>query len=487
MVTSESLESWLRLLIKPIGRWRTDLLWRLFGVVLIQYVTIQAQDYDWAAFLSLPRGLHLTGLAGLLLLLSGARLICLVGVAAALISFLVPIYFYVVTLQVSEEYLIFLALPLMAILLTLVAMLSTKEQGESLMAAIDDAHCALFRVSVVVMMAFAAFHKINADFLNPQVSCAAGLFANLTSWWNVPFLAVLKQTPLAMGIITEALVPILLLVCPPIGLIYTILLMSFIGLLGATAFTLIVIVMACGFLEHDSGEKIIAGLTKWKWAIGGIIFGCGTVSYLTYSGKPHWYGFLLFQTTTIILFVMSLMPFRGGRPSLRPQSIFTKLPAVRIILIVYFTAGTINGLSPYFGWKFRSSFAMLSNLRTDQARWNHLWMPPSLFMPEHDHFIRIRKIDMNHAAYQYQQSLGKRLAKEGMVVGLVSPMSMALRLERFNVEGVQVDLHVTYAGKDYFFPDATRSVRMKQWLGELPHNKLFQEWLVADGPQPCFH
>ena len=462
-------------------------MWRLFGIVLIQYVTIQAQDFGWAAFMNLPRGLHWTGLAGLMLALSGARMICLVIATGILLSYLLPIYFYVVTLQVSEEYLLFLCLPLMAILLTLTIVLTARDGEEDLRPIIDDAHCALFRISAVVMMGFAAFHKINADFLNPDISCAAGLFANLTDWWSVPFFGLARHAPLASGIITEALVPVLLLISPPAGLMYTILLMSFIGLLGATAFTLIVIVMACGFFRHEDGTAIRRGFTKYGWIFAGAVLATATVSFFTYTGKPHWFGFLLFQTTTLLVFIAAVLPPLNKASWRQPLQMFPSPPAVRIMLIMYLIAGIINGFSPYFGWKYRSSFAMLSNLRVDQTRWNHLLMPQALFQPEHDHFIRITKVDMNHGAFQRQQAMGRRIAKEGMVLGLVSPMSLALRLKRFNGEGVQVDVYLTYEGKDYYFFDATRNVRLKAWLTTLPHNKLFQEWLVGDGPQPCYH
>lgn len=462
-------------------------MWRLFGIVLIQYVTIQAQDYNWAAFMGLPRGLHWTGLAGLMLALAGARLICLVIAAGVLLSYLVPIYTYVVTLQVSEEYLLFLCLPLTAILLSVIVMLTHTGNDARGRETIDDAHCALFRLSAVMMMGFAAFHKINSDFLNPNVSCAAGLFANLSDWWNIPFVAVVQGTPLAMGIVTEALVPVLLLLCPPLGLIYTILLMAFIGLLGATAFTLIVIVMACGFFRHEDGALIAEGFAKYKWIIAGVAVVTAVTSYFSYSGQPHWFGFLLFQTTVLLVWFAAVLPVWKGVPWGDFPRLFPGPNAVRFVLIVYFIAGVVNGLSPYFGWKYRSSFAMLSNLRVDRSRWNHLLVPESFFMREHDHFIRITKVDMNHVAYQRQQAMGRRVAKEGMLPGLVSPMSLALRLKRFNGEGIQVDLYLTYQGTDYIFEDATNNLYLKAWLADLPHNKLFQEWLVAEGPQPCYH
>jgi len=35
----------------------------------------------------------------------------------------------------------------------------------------------------------------------------------------------------------------------------------------------------------------------------------------------------------------------------------------------------LNGFSPYLGLKFNYSFAMLANLRVDNARCNHLLIP----------------------------------------------------------------------------------------------------------------
>lgn len=478
-------QDWASFFHYPIGRWRTSLLWRVFGIVLIQYVTIQAQDFDWATFMGLPRGLHLTGLAGLLLVIVGARLWALILATGVLLSYLLPIYFYVVTLQVSEEYLLFLCLPLMSIFLTfLIAFTSESNDRQAL---IDDTHCLLFRISAVVMMGFAAFHKLNSDFLNPDVSCAAGLFANMTEWWRIPLFAIFKATPLSMGIITEALVPFSLMINPALGLIYTIGLMAFIGLLGATAFTLIVIVMVLGFLRHEDGDVIKAGLVKWKWPLCAISLVLAIISFLTYTGKPHWMGFFLYQTTTVWLFAVALIPVLHKRSTFYFPNLFGQHKTVRMFLMIYLIAGLLNGMSPYLGWKFRSSYAMLSNLRVDQNRWNHLLVPQSFFLPQHDHFIRITKVDLNAAAFHRQQQMVMRLAKEGMVIGLVSPMSLALRMKRLNGEGIKVDLTLTYQGRDYFFPDATHNSEFKTWLSQLPHNKLFQEWLVSDGPQPCYH
>lgn len=46
-------------------------------------------------------------------------------------------------------------------------------------------------------------------------------------------------------------------------------------------------------------------------------------------------------------------------------------------MVVFLTAcfWLLNGFAPYLSLKFNYSFAMLSNLRVDDARWNHLVIP----------------------------------------------------------------------------------------------------------------
>ena len=58
-------------------------------------------------------------------------------------------------------------------------------------------------------------------------------------------------------------------------------------------------------------------------------------------------------------------------------------------MILWILILTINGFAPYLGLKFNYSFAMLSNLRVDDARWNHLFVPKGLRISEHDDFIHV--------------------------------------------------------------------------------------------------
>ena len=73
------------------------------------------------------------------------------------------------------------------------------------------------------------------------------------------------------------------------------------------------------------------------------------------SIRPSAYPIFL---TLVAMFIFLPVDWRSGRTSGRRR--------------IHSFAGISNGMSPYLGLKYRLNFAMLSNLRVDEARWNSL-------------------------------------------------------------------------------------------------------------------
>lgn len=70
----------------------------------------------------------------------------------------------------------------------------------------------------------------------------------------------------------------------------------------------------------------------------------------------------------LVASVFGSMPQKAERLRLLPKGVLLLLPALAIF----------NGLCPFLGLKTQTSFAMFSNLRTEQGRFNHLFLPASM-------------------------------------------------------------------------------------------------------------
>jgi len=478
----------MKILFSPLGQWRSNLLWRLFGLACLQLVILQGQHYSLLELNHFPKGYHCLFLSASLLILLGPSLSTLIFNGVSLYLFLTPIFIHTVELQLSEEYIILLTLPTMSFFLTGVCFLQTQgKMTEQFQRQVDVGNVLLFRISVLLVMSFAAFHKINADFLNPDFSCGLGLTKTFDTFWSWPIPAFIVKMPPVLTIISEALVPIFLYVYYPLGILYTLLLIGFIGHVGATVFTLIVMVMAFGFLCNKDIDKLRIGIERYGWVLIGIQLLMAVFSYRIYVGPKPWYEFFIFQSVLLTLCFLSVVLFSQGIVKFRLPSLLPKNQGLKVVLIIFIIIGLVNGFAPYLGFKYRLSFAMLSNLRVDQTRWNHLWIPKGVFLPQSDPFVHVKKIKIDYQGIQTLESLRKKdkYYKGGIYPGLFSPMSLKYRLRFF--KGTYLTLVLSYKGKDYIFEDIYNNQKFQEWLEQLPDSKMIQEWLAIEGGQPCFH
>ncbi len=491
-----------KVLFHPLGKWRTDLLWRFFGLVIFQSIILQlTKIYTVKNFLSFPLGLKLSFLCGLLLLIFGPRLIILLATTISLYWYLVPFTSYRVELQVAEEYIILLALPTLGSLLIIASLIKktflswgsrpSLLDEDSLQNEIDTVQVCLFRWGAVIVMFFAAFHKLNQDFLNPLYSCGPGLAKILADLWRFPFPDWVLPSQPYQAILAEGLIPFLLLCFPYWGMPVTVLVMGYIGHAGATPFTLIVIVMACAFLQDEDREVIISALKRYGYMLLTLGLVLSAISFKVYTGEKTWFEFHVFQLVFLVLaFLLVNLLLVKRNEALKPlagfQFLWPKDLLLRMMILIFLGAAVINGMAPYFGWKYRLSFAMLSNLRVDETRWNHLFIPRWFYLKRFDPFIRVQEVKID-AENQKKVRLLKEVYKQGIYPGLFSPMSFKYRLGIYNKLNALIDVTVDYHGKLYTFSDAAHNEDLYQWLKTIPDSKMFQEWLTLKGPQPCLH
>jgi len=141
-------------------------------------------------------------------------------------------------------------------------------------------------------------------------------------------------------------------------------------------------------------------------------------------------------------------------------------------------------MTPYLGLKFEYSFAMLSNLRVDDARWNHVLVPKWVRLTAYDSFIHLERFEQGAATVPGQAST------QPLLPALYSPWVVSERLQKLArlKPPAYVDMEFTYQGRRYVFEGGADSAELRQFLRQLPpKHRLFQNQLRLTGPQPCIH
>jgi hypothetical protein len=474
----------------PLGRWRTDALWRLFGACLVcngvyDFTQPAGQGADWLV--------HGLSLCGLLLCSFGARLasIALTMIVAwscfgLVLSDRSHTFFFP-----AAEWTIWVALPTVTVVLGVLGLAAHARRGgvmpprESL-APLDGTLVAVFRAMVVVALGSAALHKINRDFFDPSVSCME-LEQRLVDWWQVPSIAT-SMTPLGI-VIAEATVPVLLMVAPSIGIPAAILLVSPFMSIGAPPFALLVVTMAMAFLPDEAGPEVQRVVRKW----GAWLLTAGAALAFTartaYRGDFPWPAIGLAQTLTFTLACIAAAAIfdhlrRKRDPSTAPAPAVLEKPspAQRATFAVFVAALVLNSLTPYLGIKFQFSFAMLSNLRADDDRWNSLIFPRSLRLTAHDPFVHVTRVRYT------KLSTGQVIDGGGILPPAVyAPSVVTMRVQRALERGVKTTFDFRYEGKAYAFAEAQDPTELYNMVSAWPTTPLFQKVLDAGKPQTCQH
>lgn len=261
------------------------------------------------------------------------------------------------------------------------------------------------RIELLILYFFAVLHKLNTDFLNPAFSCATTHYAKLGELFT--FMPKASWVPYAViygTLAIETAIPILL--CVRRTRLFGVLLAALFHLLLALNpghmffdFSSMLFAMYFLFVPYDFWSRLrtIPGRTgEWLGANGPIIgknakvIGGGVIALLliAYFVRPSMSDprfirlvqesvrvlWAVFAAVLILIFIFvmrstAILPAVRGIDSLSlPRLSSVLVPA---LLLFY-------GMSPYFGLKTEASFSMFSNLRTEDGRSNHLFMPPQL-------------------------------------------------------------------------------------------------------------
>lgn len=487
-----------RRLWEPLGRWRTQLLWRLHGVCLIAFMLVSYEGVGVDALARFPAWqFHGMTAIGLLLLLLGARL-SLIALAAAwaLVCFGVLLSEPAESMSFpAAEWTMWLLLPLFSCAMAVIALArqARAPAGPDEMQYrrdVDWGVTRVFRLLAITAMGFAALHKLNADFFDPTVSCIS-LKGRLTDWWAVPRELYGFIGP-AQIVALEMLSGPLSLWAPAVGVLLTIALVATFASIGAPAFAGLIVTMALAFLPDRARAPIAAGMRR----AGPVVLIAGGTALIAgrlgYHGELPWMALAVGQALVLfgLLCAGSFAYARARERLARSTAPAPASPAVtgrpalalRAALVIMAALCLFNGLTPYLGLKFQYSFAMLSNLRVDDDRWNSFVFPRAMRLTAHDDYVHVRR-----ARYTRLPS-GPSFDRAGVLdPGLYSPTALRERLQRALLRRVQVTLDFDYRGRSYRFVDPSRPGELYAWVSRLPHTPLIQKHLETGVPQRCVH
>ena len=335
----------------------------------------------------------------------------------------------------------------------------------------------IVRLELIILYFFAVFHKLNADFLDPQISCAVHFYA--AQLQSLPF-ALAGAVPIYLTLAVEAAIPLLLCWAPTrnAGILLGLLFHAAVGFNPISEFyNFSSMIFALLFLfaspRLDAGwpTRRLLGPLRWEGmpfssksflAVGAVVVGLGLLVVLNNLVTapvelvlPLWG---LYSAGLIVLFV--LLP---KAPPARPTFSFRPWP----VLLVPLLTG-LNGCSPYLGLKTETAFAMYSNLRTEGGQSNHLLVPARAQL------------------FGFQRDLVE--IKDSSSGFLASLAQHKLMLPFFEVRAVlQQHPNTSLTYERHASPSASPSVQLRQPIPWPLRKLLYFRPVALSGRQPCFH
>lgn len=267
---------------------------------------------------------------------------------------------------------------------------------------------------LAAMYFFGIYHKINADFLNPQVSCAVELYSRLAAPVGLSGWSVGQWGSIAATFVVEAIAMVALFVprWKRLGMLIGIPFHIVIGWTGYAYykdFCTIVLFLYALFLPREAVRAAMdAAIQRFGGArqagrAGLIVLGGGLAAYLAATGgladpsrlAPTHLGFMPVFTLYALVFYAFVVLFVPATPATGEATKLLSTPRWLMAIPALFFLG---GLSPYLGLKTESSIAMYSNLHTEGGVTNHLIMGQAPFAAGYQNDL-VRPISSNSPAF----------------------------------------------------------------------------------------
>jgi hypothetical protein len=260
----------------------------------------------------------------------------------------------------------------------------------------------IVRAEIVLLYWIALLHKLNHDYLSPEVSCAIELHRGIAEVLPVIPAGTWTDTPVIVAsIVFEGGIPLLLLFrrTAYVGIAAGVFFHGMLSLhphYGVFSFSAMMLGSFCLFLSTESFAKLDAFWqnSRSRWERRMPQFGpkllVAVVFAVTFGLQMGW-GASRFEEATVRTLLTGLTrigfwawvpwgiwlglgygvaAYRAGRGRTGPRPGRLRLHAAWVVLLLL----VVNGLSPYLGLKTVTVSSMFSNLRTESQP-NHAFMP----------------------------------------------------------------------------------------------------------------
>ncbi len=287
----------------------------------------------------------------------------------------------------------------------------------------------LVKIELLIFYGFVVLHKLNYDFLNPAVSCATEHYGKIAAYMPLMPTALWAQYAAIYGtLIVETAIPIMLLMRRTryAGIILAVLFHLMLALnphhvfydFSAMLFAIYFLFVPYDFwsefrkksfnlkIERWTEQRVSAGLLRRIFTIFNLVLIASLVAAFLLRLAPQdanlidalqqivrvvWVLFALGLMFIFYIVTRSTNIFAAVRPI---DSLKIRTPFIAFLMIALLI---FNGMNPYLGLKTESSFAMFSNLHTEDKRTNHLFMPQNLKLASYQDDI-VRVVDSSSPA-----------------------------------------------------------------------------------------
>jgi hypothetical protein len=262
------------------------------------------------------------------------------------------------------------------------------------------------KATVAVVYCFAAFHKLNSSFFDPDVSCATTQVAKMFELhgFERPTSLSIFASNIYLTLILETSIVVLLLwprfshVGALIGLVFH----TAVGWAQFFDFATVVFALYLFFLPWDGIQRSLPSIPRWAgpcfvWGLAGL----SATSFFFHGIRRspvvlEWPGWS-FQADTLICAFWTLMVwpilfpvFSKGNVGQSDRRWAGAALAWSIPVIAL-----VNGATSYLGLKTVANYSMFSNLRTEGGQTNHFLVPAGRFFLSgyQDDLVRVESVD----------------------------------------------------------------------------------------------
>ena len=227
------------------------------------------------------------------------------------------------------------------------------------------------RIFALITYFFAAFHKFNLDFFNPEVSCAndkMGEYLDLLPSFFDSYKVYLRRLLPLIGFFTEAIIPLFLFV-PRLryfGVLFQCGLHFLLAPLGFIDFSSLALVLSWSFvnpLATANDATLEKQLLLLGWSCVALVIGLGLLRWYPQNEEYSFFEGVAFAVIFAPFVFKTILPKLDLTRITLPRPLVLKFAA--LLLFVY-------GFSNYLGLRTAGTFSMFSNIQTEGATSNHL-------------------------------------------------------------------------------------------------------------------